>query len=48
VTQPDIWIGTVEISWPDDKTPGVFRLAFTVVTTWAISPEEFRESARGC
>jgi hypothetical protein len=43
VTQPSVWIGTIEISWSDEKTPTVFRPAFTVVTTWAKSPEEFRE-----
>jgi hypothetical protein len=43
VTQPDIWIGTIEISWTNQKTPSVFQPAFTVVTTWATSPEEFRE-----
>ncbi len=43
VIQPDIWIGTIEISWSDEKTPTVFQPAFTVVTTWATSPEEFRE-----
>jgi len=43
VTLRDIWIGTIEISWADEKTPNVFRPAFTVVTTWAASPEEFRE-----
>jgi hypothetical protein len=43
VTQPDIWIGTIEISWSDEKTPTVFQPAFTVVTTWATSREEFRE-----
>jgi hypothetical protein len=43
VTQPDIWIGTIEISWSDEKTPTVFQPAFTVVTTWATSPEEFCE-----
>jgi hypothetical protein len=43
VIRPDVWIGTIEISWSDDKTPTVFRPAFTVVTTWATSPEEFRE-----
>ncbi len=41
--QPDIWIGTVEISWTNEKTPDVFQPAFTVVTTWAVSLEEFRE-----
>jgi hypothetical protein len=43
VTPPDVWIGTIEISWSDEKTPNVFRPAFTVVTTWAASPEECRE-----
>jgi hypothetical protein len=43
VTQPDVWIGMIEISWSDERTPNVFRPAFTVVTTWATSPEEFRE-----
>jgi hypothetical protein len=43
VIRPDVWIGTIEISWSEDKTPTVFRPAFTVVTTWATSPEEFRE-----
>jgi len=43
VTQPDIWIGTIEISWIDENRPGVFQPAFTVVTTWATSAEEFRE-----
>jgi len=48
VTQPDIWIGTVEISWTNENTPNVFKPAFTVVTTWASNAEEFRESASGC
>jgi hypothetical protein len=43
VTQPVIWIGTIEISWSDERKPGVFRPAFTVVTTWAVNPEEFRD-----
>jgi hypothetical protein len=43
VTQPVIWIGTVEISWSEEKTPTMFRPAFTVVTTWATGKEEFRE-----
>jgi len=41
--RPDIGIGSIEISWSDEKTPTVFRPAFTVVTTWATSLEEFRE-----
>jgi len=43
LNRPDIWIGTIEISWSDEKSPNVFQPAFTVVTTWATSPEEFRE-----
>ncbi len=38
-----VWIGTIEISFPAEGTPTVFQPAFTVVTTWAASPEEFRE-----
>jgi hypothetical protein len=40
--RPEIWIGTIEISWSHEKTPGVFKPAFTVVPTWASSSEEFR------
>jgi hypothetical protein len=43
MAQPNIWIGTIEISWSDEKTPNVFQPAFTVVTTWATTSEEFRE-----
>jgi hypothetical protein len=43
MTRPDIWIGTIEISWSDEKTPNVYQPAFSVVTTWAANPEEFRE-----
>ncbi len=43
MAQPEIWIGTIEISRADKKAPNVFQPAFTVVTTWAASPEEFRE-----
>jgi len=43
VAQPVIWIGTIEISWSDEKAPSMFRPAFTVVTTWADSSQEFRE-----
>jgi hypothetical protein len=44
VTSPVIWIGTIEISWSDEKTPDVFRPAFTVVTTWATNAERFRDN----
>ena len=43
MTQPAIWIGTIEISWSAERDPDVFRPAFTVVTTWAASPEEFHD-----
>jgi len=43
VIAPTIWIGTIEISWTDEAKPAGFRSAFTVVTTWAASSEEFRE-----
>ena len=43
MAQPKIWIGAIEISWSDERTPAVFQPAFTVVTTWAASSEEFRE-----
>lgn len=41
--QPEVWIGTIEISWAREETPNVFQPAFTVVTTWAASAEEFRK-----
>lgn len=43
MTQPEIWIGTVEIYWANDNNPTVFKPAFTVITTWACNAEEFRE-----
>jgi len=43
VRQPEVWIGTIEISWTKEETPNVFQPAFTVVTTWAADAEEFRE-----
>jgi len=39
--QPEIWIGTVEISFADTDEPSNPKRAFTVVTTWARSSEEF-------
>ena len=46
--QPAIWIGTIEIRLSDEVKPHAFRSAFTVVTTWAVSPAEFRERCIGC
>jgi len=43
MAQSDIWIGTVEIRYWDEKAPTVFKPAFTVITTWAYNTEEFRE-----
>jgi len=40
--QPEIWIGTVEISYTDPEKPNNKKRAFTVVTTWASNAEEFR------
>jgi hypothetical protein len=39
----EIWVGTIEISYFDHEAPGTRKNAFTVVTTWASSPEEFRQ-----
>jgi hypothetical protein len=43
VTQPNIWIGTVEISYAKENAPTAFRPAFTVITTWASNADEYRE-----
>jgi hypothetical protein len=43
VTQPEIWIGTVEVYWANEDEPTKFDPAFTVITTWASNAEEFRE-----
>ena len=39
MAKTEIWIGTIEISWFEQETPTVFQPVFTVVTTWAASPE---------
>jgi hypothetical protein len=41
--QPEIWIGTVEISFTDADKPNDVKRAFTVVTTWASNFEEFNQ-----
>lgn len=43
--QPAIWIGTVEISFtdPEGATGAKPKPAFTVVTTWASSSDEYRQ-----
>ena len=38
-----VWIGTVEISFSNPETPDVMKPASTVVTTWAVDSEEFRQ-----
>ena len=43
MAHPCIWIGTVEISYTNERVPDAFKPAFTVITTWACSAEEFRE-----
>jgi hypothetical protein len=45
--RPEIWIGTIEISFANPDAPDVMKRAFTVILTWASSPEEFsRKSAK--
>lgn len=39
----EIWVGTIEISYFDPEASGIRKNAFTVVTTWASSAEEFRQ-----
>jgi len=43
MTQPTIWSGTIELSWPDPDAAEALRPAFTNVTAWTSSPEEFRK-----
>jgi hypothetical protein len=46
--QPVIWIGTIEISFTDPKGPtgGKPEPAFTVVTTWASSLDEYSQKCK--
>lgn len=39
----ELWIGTIELSYCSARSPSVRKKAFTVVTTWARSAEEFAE-----
>jgi hypothetical protein len=41
--QPEIWIGTIEVSFNDPGKPPNKQRAFTVVTTWASNAEQFRQ-----
>jgi hypothetical protein len=38
-----IWVGTIEISYLDHEDSDKRKSAFTVVTAWASSAEEFRQ-----
>src|SRR5215470_17359152 len=40
-----IWVGTIEISYLDHEDSDKRKNAFTVVTTWASSAEEFRRKS---
>ena len=42
----EIWIGTIEIGYFEWERPDIRKRAFTVVTTWASSTEEFTEKCR--
>jgi len=44
--QPEIWIGTIEVYFANPETPDVWKPAFTTVTTWARSSEEFRQKCK--
>jgi hypothetical protein len=39
----EMWIGTIELSHCDSEASAIRKNAFTVVTTWANSAEEFAE-----
>jgi len=39
----EVWIGTIEISYVSADAPDSCKRAFTVVTTWATSLEEFTQ-----
>lgn len=41
--QSQVWIGTIEIYFADPETPSVWKPAYTNVTTWASSLEEFSQ-----
>jgi hypothetical protein len=46
--QPVIWIGTMEISFTDHEGPSETKPkpAFTVVTTWATSPDKYGQKCK--
>jgi hypothetical protein len=46
--QPVIWIGTIEISFTDSEGPSGAKPkpAFTVVTTWASSSDEYGQKCK--
>ncbi|MGH9712862.1 MAG: hypothetical protein ACRD5M_06135 [Candidatus Acidiferrales bacterium] len=39
----EIWVGTIEISYFNFDAPNVRKNAFTVVTTWASSLDEYSQ-----
>ena len=43
MTQLTIWIGAIELSWPDADAAEALGPAFTNVNTWASSPEEISQ-----
>jgi hypothetical protein len=44
--QLEIWMGTVEINVAGSESPDAMRRAFTVITTWASSYDEFSRKTR--
>ena len=42
----EIWIGTVEINVTSSESPDAMKRAFTVITTWAGSYDEFARKCR--
>jgi hypothetical protein len=42
----EIWMGTVEINVATSESPDAMKRAFTVITTWASSYDEFARKCR--
>lgn len=42
----EIWIGTVELKYSAAETPDKVKRAFTTITTWASSYEEFSRKSK--
>lgn len=45
-SDPEIWIGVVEISYFKPEKPDIRENAFTVITTWARNADEFAEKCK--